>query len=221
MHDLVRIAERLIDEFPEYYGYFALTEYAHDGRSPDNRFNRNPLLHLGIGADGLKTGHTQESGYGLVGSAVQGGRRIVFAITGLTSERERAEEAERVVNWAFREFVQKTVAEKGTRIAEADVWLGEATRVGLVVGDDLDLLLPSLAQDKLTANVVYTGPIEAPIEEGQTLAQLQIDIPGIPMATIPLVAEQAVPKGGFKSRLRTAFGILVNRVMAEIAGLRS
>ena len=221
MHDLGRIAERLIDEFPEYYGYFALTEYEHDGRSPDNRFNRNPLLHLGIGADGLKTGHTQESGYGLVGSAVQGGRRIVFAITGLTSERERAEEAERVVNWAFREFVQKTVAEKGTRIAEADVWLGEATRVGLVVGDDLDLLLPSLAQEKLKANVVYTGPIEAPIEEGQTLAELQIDIPGIPMATVPLVAEQAVPKGGFKSRLRTAFGILAKRVMAEIAGLQS
>ena len=166
MHDLGRIAERLIDEFPEYYGYFALTEYEHDGRSPDNRFNRNPLLHLGIGADGLKTGHTQESGYGLVGSAVQGGRRIVFAITGLTSERERAEEAERVVNWAFREFVQKTVAEKGTRIAEADVWLGEATRVGLVVGDDLDLLLPSLAQEKLKANVVYTGPIEAADRRG-------------------------------------------------------
>ncbi len=221
MHDLGRIAERLIDEFPEYYGYFALTEFEFDGRSPDNRFNRNPLLHLGIGADGLKTGHTQESGYGLVGSAVQDGRRIVFAITGLSSERERAEEAERVVNWAFREFVQKTVAEKGTRIAEADVWLGEATRVGLVVGDDLDLLLPSLAQETLKANVVYTGPIEAPIEEGQTLAELQIDIPGIPMATVPLVAEQAVPKGGFTSRLRTAFGILAKRVMAEIAGMQS
>ncbi|MGB3316788.1 MAG: D-alanyl-D-alanine carboxypeptidase family protein [Albidovulum sp.] len=221
MHDLGRVAERLIDEFPEYYGYFALTEFPYDGRSPDNRFNRNPLLHLGIGADGLKTGHTQESGYGIVGSAVQDGRRVVFAITGLTSERERAEEAERVVNWAFREFVQKTVAEKGTRIADADVWLGQSTRVGLVVSEDLELLLPSLAQEKLTANVVYTGPIEAPIEEGQKLAELQINIPGIPMATVPLVAEQAVPKGGFQSRLRTAFGILAKRVMAEIAEMQS
>lgn len=221
MHDLGRVAERLIDEFPEYYGYFALTEFPYDGRSPDNRFNRNPLLHLGIGADGLKTGHTQESGYGIVGSAVQEGRRIVFALTGLTSERERAEEAERVVNWAFREFVQKTVAEKGTRIADADVWLGQSTRVGLVVEEDLELLLPSLAQEKLKANVVYTGPIEAPIEEGQKLAELQIDIPGIPMATVPLVAEQAVPKGGFQSRLRTAFGILAKSVMAEIAEMRS
>lgn len=221
MHDLGRIAERLIDEFPEYYGYFALTEYAHDGRAPDNRFNRNPLLHLGIGADGLKTGHTQEAGYGLVGSAVQDGRRIVFAITGLTSERERTEEAERVVNWAFREFVQKTVAEKGTRIAEADVWLGEATRVGLVVGEDLSLLLPSLAQERLKANVVYSGPIEAPIAEGQKLAEMQIEIPGIPVLTVPLVAEQAVPKGGFTSRLRTAFGILAKRVAVEVSALQS
>ncbi len=216
MHDLGRVAERLIDEFPEYYGYFALTEYPYDGRSPDNRFNRNPLLHLGIGADGLKTGHTQESGYGLVGSAVQGGRRIVFAITGLTSERERAEEAERVVNWAFRDFVQKTVAPKGTRMAEADVWLGDARRVGLVTGEDLSLLLPSLAQDRLKANVVYTGPIEAPIAEGQKLAEMQIEVPGIPNVTVPLVAEKAVAKGGFTSRIRTAFGILATRVMAEI-----
>lgn len=216
MHDLGLLAVRLITEFPEYYGYFSLTEFPYDGRSPDNRFNRNPLLKLGIGADGLKTGHTSESGYGLVGSAIQDGRRIVFAINGLESERERAEEAERIVSWAFREFVQKTIASKGTRIAEADIWLGQSSRVGLVVEEDLSLLLPSLAREKLKANVVYTGPIEAPVEEGQKLAEMIVEIPGVEPVSIPLVAEQTVPKGGFTTRLRTAFGVLSKRAMAEI-----
>ncbi len=113
VHDLGMLAVRLITEFPEYYGYFGQTEYRYDDRAPDNRFNRNPLLHLGIGADGLKTGHTSEAGYGIVGSATQGTRRIVFVISGLTSEKERAEESERIVNWAFRQFVQKNGDQEG------------------------------------------------------------------------------------------------------------
>ena len=133
MHDLGRVAIRLIREFPEYYGYFSITEFEHDGRAPDNRFNRNPLLAMGIGADGLKTGHTEEAGFGLVGSAVQNGRRIIFVVSGLRDATERAEEAQRIANWAFREFAMKTVATKGTRITDADVWLGEATKVGLVM----------------------------------------------------------------------------------------
>ncbi|SPH24016.1 D-alanyl-D-alanine carboxypeptidase DacC [Defluviimonas aquaemixtae] len=216
MHDLGQLSVRLIEEFPEYYGYFALTEFPYDGRSPDNRFNRNPLLKLGIGADGLKTGHTEEAGYGLVGSAIQDGRRIVFAVNGLANERERAEESERIVTWAFREFVQKTIAPKGTRISEADIWLGEISRVGLVVEEDLSLLLPSLAREKLKANIVYTGPIEAPVEEGQKLAEMIVEIPGVEPVSIPLVAERAVPRGGFTTRLRTAFGVLSKRVLAEI-----
>ncbi|MCV2873919.1 D-alanyl-D-alanine carboxypeptidase [Defluviimonas sp. WL0050] len=224
--DLGFIATRLITEFPEFYPYFAMTEYNYKDRVPANSRNRNPMLRTGGNgdwtADGLKTGHTSEAGYGLVGSAVhQNGRRIVFVLTGMASEAERAQEAEAITNWAFREFVQKTVAQKGTRIAEADVWLGEATKVGLVVGDDVELLLPSLAQETLKANVVYSSPIEAPIEDGQKLAEMQIDIPGIPMVTIPLVAEQAVPKGGFTSRLRTAFGILAKLVVAEVAEFQS
>jgi D-alanyl-D-alanine carboxypeptidase (penicillin-binding protein 5/6) len=217
MHDLGRIAARLITEFPDYYSYFALTEFPYDGRSPDNRFNRNPLLKLGIGADGLKTGHTQEAGYGLVGSAVQDGRRIVFVISGLGSEKERAEEAERVVNWAFREFVQKTVAKKGTRIIEAPVWMGSVKSVGLAVGEDLDLLLPSLAQDRLRAEVKYTGPIEAPFAAGTPLADMVIDIPGHAPVTVPLVAEADVARGGFGTRIDTAFRIMAARLIAEFA----
>lgn len=216
MHDLGILAVRLITEFPEYYGYFALTEFEHDGRAPDNRFNRNPLLSMGIGADGLKTGHTEEAGFGLVGSAVQGGRRIVFVVSGLKDATERAEESQRIATWAFREFALKTMASAGTRIAEADVWLGSAPRVGLVVAQDLQVLLPSLAHDGLKGEVVYTGPIEAPIEAGQKLADLVLTVPGMEPVTVPLVAEQAVEKGGFSTRLRTAFGKVVTRVMAEV-----
>ncbi len=216
MHDLGILAARIIREFPEYYGYFGLTEFPWDNRAPDNRFNRNPLLKLGIGADGLKTGHTEESGYGLVGSAVQNGRRIVVVVTGLASDRERSQEAERIFNWAFREFVQKTVATKGTRIADADVWMGAKTKVGLVLPKDLNMLLPSLAQDKLTAEVTFTGPIEAPISEGQKLAEMTIEVPGMPAATVPLIADQPIAKGGFTTKLRTAFGVLAKRALAEV-----
>ncbi len=216
VHDLGRLAIRLIREFPEYYGYFALTEFEHDGRAPDNRFNRNPLLAMGIGADGLKTGHTAEAGYGLVGSAVQGGRRIVFVVSGLKDDKERAEESQRIVSWAFREFALTTVADRNTRIADATVWLGQISRVGLVSEKDVTVLLPSLARDGLKAEVVYNGPVEAPIAAGQRLADLVIEVPGMAPVTVPLVAEQAVAKGGFATHLRTAFGRLATRVMAEV-----
>ncbi|GAB4390128.1 D-alanyl-D-alanine carboxypeptidase family protein [Albidovulum sp.] len=218
MHDLGRLAVRIITEFPEYYGYFGLVENEFDGRAPDNRFNRNPLLTMGIGADGLKTGHTQEAGYGLVGSAVQGGRRIVFVLSGLPDAKARAEESRRIVNWAFREFTLRTVAEKGKRIAEAEIWLGTASRVGLVAAEDLTILLPSLSQERLTGEVRYTGPVEAPVAAGQQIAELVIEVPEMDPVTVPLVAERDVAAGGFATRLGTAFGILARRVMAEVAG---
>jgi D-alanyl-D-alanine carboxypeptidase (penicillin-binding protein 5/6) len=119
MHDLGILAERIITEHPEYYTYFAETEFDYEDRAPANRFNRNPILGMGIGADGLKTGHTQEAGYGLVGSAVQGDRRITFVISGLDSAEARARESERIVNWAFRQFVMEEVATQGIEIARA------------------------------------------------------------------------------------------------------
>ncbi|MBS0563167.1 MAG: D-alanyl-D-alanine carboxypeptidase [Proteobacteria bacterium] len=218
MHDLGRLAVRLITEFPEYYKYFSITEFPFDGRSPANRFNRDPLLKMGIGADGLKTGHTEEAGYGLVGSVKQGNRRIVLVISGLETEKDRAEEAQKIVNWAFREFIEKTVAKKGARIAEAPVWMGSADTVGLVVDKDLSLLLPSLAQEGLKAEVKYSGPLEAPIAKGAKLADLEIDIPGHNPVMVPLVAESDVAKGGFVKHVRTAFVALSVRVLASIRG---
>ena len=217
MHDLGLIALRLIEEFPEEYKVFAETEFNFADRAPDNRFNRNPLLKLGIGADGLKTGHTSEAGYGLVGSAVQGDRRVIVVISGLASEKERAEEAERILNWAFRQFAQKTVAKAGVRVAEADVWLGAAAKVGLVPAKDVRILVPALVQDTMTAEVVYSGPLAAPIAAGTEVARLLVHVPDLPDIEVPLMAESDVAKGGFFKRLSTAARSLMDRVQAAAA----
>ncbi len=217
MHDLGILALRLIEEFPEEYKVFAETEFNYADRAPDNRFNRNPLLKLGIGADGLKTGHTSEAGYGLVGSAVQGDRRVILVISGLASEKERAEEAERIVNWAFRQFAQKTVAKAGVRVAEADVWLGAAAKVGLVPAQDVRILVPALVQDTMTAEVIYSGPLAAPIAAGTEVAKLLVHVPDLPDIEVPLMAETDVAKGGFFKRLTTAAKTLIDRVQAGAA----
>ncbi|WP_456389442.1 D-alanyl-D-alanine carboxypeptidase family protein [Profundibacter sp.] len=212
VHDLGILADRLITEFPTFYPLFAETEFLFDGRAPQNKFNRNPLLKLGIGADGLKTGHTNEAGYGLVGSARQGSRRIVFVISGLQSAQARAEEAERIVNWAFRQFVEKDIASEGHMLAQADVWMGESSSVGLVAPKDLLLLVPALGQNKLEATVTYQGPIEAPIEKGQQIAELVIKRGDMPDARMPLVADRSIARGGFLPRLRTAAKLLLKQV---------
>lgn len=215
-HDLGVLAVRLITEFPEYYPYFALTEYSYQGRVPANSQNRNPLLRIQGGdwkADGLKTGHTEEAGYGLVGSAVQdGGRRIVFVITGLASDKARAEESERIANWAFREFSMKTLVKSGVKVAEAEVWMGSTETVGLVAAEDVERLIPAGAADKMTAEVVYNGPLTAPIAKGAQVAELVLRIPGLPDARVPLLAEADVSKGGFGKKLTTAAQVLFQRV---------
>ena len=218
MRDLGILAERLIRDFPEYYGYFAQKEFAFDGRTPDNRFNRNPLLSLGIGADGLKTGHTSEAGYGLVGSAVQGNRRIVFVISGLSSERERAEEAERLVNWAFRQFIQKTVLRSGTEVARAKIWMGDQEEIGLVPAEDVSLLLPALERDALNAEVIFRSPIEAPVKKGQEVAEMVVSLRDLPEVRIQLVSDRDIARGGFLPRVRTALNVLYSRYFQKEQG---
>ncbi len=217
MRDLGILAQHLIADFPEYYPIFAETEFNYLDRAPDNRFNRNPLLKLGIGADGLKTGHTSEAGYGLVGSAKQGDRRVIFAITGLASETARAEEAERIVGWAFRQFSEKTVAKGGVRITEARVHLGSADTVGLVPAADVRLLVPALVQDSMTAEVQYNGPLAAPITAGTPVAELVIHVPDLPDRRVPLVAEADIGKAGFLRRVSVAASTLYARYIGSPA----
>ncbi|MEX0305911.1 MAG: D-alanyl-D-alanine carboxypeptidase family protein [Ruegeria sp.] len=213
VHDLAVLADRLITDFPEYYPLFAEEVYEFDGRAPSNARNRNPLLKLDIGADGLKTGHTQEAGYGLVGSAKQGDRRVVFVLSGLDSTGKRAEEAEAVVNWSFRNFVERTVAKAEEPIAQAKLWMGAEKSVGLVPEDDLTLLFPVLGDKDIQAEVVYEGPINAPVSKGQQLAELVIKPEGLPEIRRPLVADKDVPLGGFVVRMMTVGGIVLKDVI--------
>ena len=204
MQDLGLLGKRLIEVFPQYYPVFSETEFSYKNRAPSNASNRNPLLKLGIGADGLKTGHTKEAGYGMVGSVKQGERRIIFAFAGLTSDVERAEEAERIATWAFRQFAMKTVARTGVRVAEAAVFMGSADTVGLVPAQDIRLLIPALVHGDVQAEVVYAGPLNAPVLAGTAVAELVIRLPDMPEHRIPLLAETDVARGGFVKRLTTA-----------------
>ena len=218
MRDLTLLAQRIIQDFPEFYPMFAEKEFLFDEQESQNRFNRNPLLGLGIGADGLKTGHTQEAGYGLVGSAKQGDRRVIFSITGLDTAAARAQESEAIVNWAFRQFAERTVTKSGQVIAEADVWMGAQETVGLVAKEDVSLLLPTTPGGDVMAEVVYTGPIEAPIAAGGQLAELIISPDGLPEHRIPLYAAEAVPASGFFARIMNVSQVLLGRMQSGSEG---
>ncbi len=213
MRDLAILAQRLIEDYPEFYPLFAEEEFLFDENEPANRYNRNPLLGLGIGADGLKTGHTQEAGYGLVGSAVQGDRRVIFVISGLETARGRAEEAEALVNWSFRQFAERDIAKAGTRLTEVDVWMGARPKVALVVAEDVSTLVPVLSPKDIPAEIIYRGPVEAPIQAGQPMAELVFTPEGLPEVRVPLVAESDVARGGFMVRVSTAVSLLLKEIL--------
>jgi len=211
MRDLGTLADHLVTDFPTFYPMFAETEFLFDGRVPSNTQNRNPILAMGLGADGLKTGHTQEAGYGLVGSAKQGDRRIIFVITGLQTAQARAQESERIVNWAFRQFALRDVGRAGLRVAQADVWMGDQATVGLTLAEDISILVPALTQNIIDAEIIYDSPVNAPITAGQIMGELVIRPEGLPVARFGLIAENDVGPGGFSVRLRTAAQVLIGR----------
>ena len=216
MRDLGVLATRLITEFPEYYGYFALEEYEFDGRSPSNRFNRNPVLGLGLGADGLKTGHTEEAGYGLAGSALQGDRRIVFVFSGLDSQIERRQEAEAMINWGFRQFLERDIAKAGESLAEAPVWMGSHQRLNLTAAQDITLLVPAIGQENVEMRIEYRTPLEAPIAAGDAVGELVVSAPDMPEKRIPLVSDRDVEFGGFLPRLRASSSVLMDKALGQI-----
>ena len=211
--DLVFLANRLINAFPEYYSYFAQKSFTWDGVSQENR---NPLLNLGIGADGLKTGHTNEAGYGLVGSAKQGDRRIIFMISGLPSKQARANEAEKITNWAFRQFSMKKLFEGDKPIALADIWLGQAETVPLVSEGDISTMVAFGKEDEILAEVSYLGPIEAPVKKGDRLATLTVSPPGLEAIEFPLYAGSDVERGGLITRVMASARILSEQLMGYI-----
>lgn len=212
MRDLGLIASKLIKDYPQYYPMFAQEEFLFDQSESANRLNRNPLLSLGIGADGLKTGHTQEAGYGLVGSAKQGDRRIIFVLSGLETAQSRANESEAVANWAFRQFTQTDLGAKGTKIADAAVSIGAEDTVGMMLADDISILLPVNPIESLKTEVVYDGPLKAPITKGDQIGELIISPEGLPEKRVPLVADRSVARHGFVGRVVAAAQHLAKRI---------
>ncbi len=203
-HDLAELAEATINNFPKLYKQFYskrdFTWGKTMGGNEITQANRDPLLGRVAGADGLKTGHTEEAGYGFTGSAEQNGRRLVMVLAGLNSFNQRIEESVRFMDWGFRAWQAKPIAAKGRRVETAEVQLGDATSVGLIAPHALTVTLPAGAAPEMTAKVVYDGPIKAPIKAGQHIADLVISSPDMPAQKLPLVADKDVGEAGFFGR---------------------
>ncbi len=214
--DLAILASRLIRDFPDYYRYFSETEYGFDERVPDNRFNRNPLLSLGIGADGLKTGYTRNAGYGLVGSAIRDGRRVIFVISGLDSRSARTAEAEQIVNWYFIHFARKVLFSQGETVVQVPLWMGDETQLPVTVGEDVAVLVRSTSADDIEAEAVFQQPFQAPIAEGQVVGELRVTVPGLSGETMfPLVAAQSIDRSGILGRLTLAARRMFTRFVTD------
>ena len=210
--DLALLAQHTIHDFPEYYPIYREKEFAwnKDARGKEIRQgNRNPLLYKNLGADGLKTGHTQEAGYGLTASAVRDGRRLILVLNGMSSMNERARESERLLDWGFREFNNYVLFKAGEKVEEAQVWLGEQPTVPLVSTRDMTVTLSRKARAGMKVSLVYDGPVKAPVEKGTPIGKLLITAPDSKPMELPVVAGEDVAPLGPGKRLIAAFKYLV------------
>jgi D-alanyl-D-alanine carboxypeptidase (penicillin-binding protein 5/6) len=211
--DLAVLSKRVIDDFPEYYRYYREIEFVFGRDERTGREirqgNRNPLLYRNIGADGIKTGHTEAAGCGLTASAQRDGRRVIAVFNGWASMRARAEASERMIDWAFREFATYRLFAAGQEVERADIWLGQKPGVALLTANDVAITMPRRLRPQLQARVVYDNPIAAPVREGQTLGRVIMSAPGVTPVEVPLVAAEGVDRLGFAGRMGAAVNYLV------------
>jgi D-alanyl-D-alanine carboxypeptidase (penicillin-binding protein 5/6) len=205
-HDLAKLAIRTIQDFPEYYHYYSQIDYEFNNIKQGNR---NPLLYKNIGADGLKTGHTEEAGFSLTASVKRGDRRIVLVLGGLPTMKARAQESERLIEWAFREFNDYRLFSVGDKVEDADVWLGAEPRVPLTVANNLVVTLPRKARKDMKVTVLYDRPIPAPINAGEGVGKIVVSAPDRPPIEAPLVAGASVERQDALGRIATLAGYLV------------
>ncbi len=201
--DLAHLARRIIADHPEYYRYYSERSFRWNDITQENR---NPTLARVAGADGLKTGHTEEAGFGLTASAIRGGRRLILVVNGLPTMRARAEESERLLEWGFREFDNVTMFRAAETVEEAPVYLGERPTVPLVTGQDLVLTLPRAWRRNLQARVRYDSPVPAPVAKGQELGRLIVSGQGVPEREIRLIAGADVDRLGVLPRIPAVIG---------------
>jgi len=195
--EMAKLALHVIKTYPEDYKYFGEKEFTWNNIRQQNR---NPLLTMSIGADGLKTGNIEKGDFGIVGSAIQDGRRLIVAVYGAKSAKERAEEARKLLQWGFRNFESKDLFKAGEPVGPAQVYGGAQGSVELVSKTDVKVLLPRGATEKLTGKIVYEGPVIAPIEAGARIGKLEVKRGGAVVLEQPLEASESVAEGSLSSR---------------------
>ena len=195
--ELGLLARHIICNYPDLYVIFGEREFTWN---KIRQQNRNPLLAMSIGADGLKTGFTSEAGYGLVGSAIQNGQRLVVVVNGLKSDKERADEAKKLLDWGFRSFEQRILFAEGQTIGSAKVYGGASGYVPLVATGLARVMLPKSGPEKLIARIVYRGPVPAPVEQGQQIGVLKVWRNDNVILEMPLKAAESVGKGNMPQR---------------------
>ncbi len=195
--DMALLADQIIETYPEDYKIYGQRDFLWNKiKQP----NRNPLLAMDIGADGLKTGNIDESGYAIVGSAVQNGERLIVALYGAKSAAERSTETRKILEWGFRTFEHRKIFSAGDKVGTAQVYGGTSRDVALMTPTDITVLVPRDGSEKLTARVAYTGPLMAPVEAGKELARLQLFRGDKEVLSVPLRTAASVPVGSLSKR---------------------
>ncbi len=208
--EMAKLALHVIQTYPDYYKYFGEKEFTWNNIRQQNR---NPLLTMSIGADGLKTGNIEKGDFGMVGSAVQDGRRLIVAVYGAKTAKERAEEARKLLQWGFRNFEEKELFKAGEPVGPAQIYGGTQGSIDLVSKSDVKVLLPRGATERLTGKIVYEGPVIAPVAEGQKIGRLEIKRGANVVLEQPLEASTAVEEGSLSRR---AFDAVYEYAAAKI-----
>ncbi|PZP56264.1 MAG: D-alanyl-D-alanine carboxypeptidase [Micavibrio aeruginosavorus] len=204
--DLAIMARALIHDYPEEYPIYSMKDFTYNNIKQGNR---NPLLYSYPGTDGVKTGHAEEAGYGVIGSAVMNGRRVILVINGTKSMQERADESRKLMDWTLRNFKNVEIAKKGKIYAVADVVLGLQTKVPLTVAENVKMTLPQMAGAEVKVQASYSTPLKAPVKAGEKVGKLVITIPNLPTQEIPLITAAPVEEKGMFARTLEKFLIRI------------
>jgi D-alanyl-D-alanine carboxypeptidase (penicillin-binding protein 5/6) len=217
VHDVAELSRHIMQAYPDFYRYFAEHDFTWN---KIRQQNRNPLLGMGIGADGLKTGESDEAGFALAGSAVQDDLRLIIVIAGAKSDKERSEEARKLLGWGFRSFEIRTLFDKDQSIAEAKVFGGNRSYVPLVGSGAIRVMVPRNSEELLTARIDYTGPVPAPISKGQKIGALKVWRGDNLALDVPVMAAQDVGTGSMPQRaIDGATELVIGLVRAGISRL--
>jgi D-alanyl-D-alanine carboxypeptidase (penicillin-binding protein 5/6) len=204
--DIAKLSSHIVRDYPDYYKYFAIPDFTWSKiRQP----NRNTLVDENIGVDGLKTGHTEVGGYGIVASSLRNGRRLILVINGMKSERERINEARRLLDIGYREFKDYKLADKGAVLGDVQLWGGTKNIVGVTVKDPLVVMLPVDSRRDMKVTLRYDGPVRAPVTAGQQIGTVTVTVPGKPDKVVPAVAVESMPSNSFLDKMMIGLQTLI------------